>query len=79
LESLARDNALADFAVQAQVKELLRGQIFAFALVIIGLGGCVWLSVVGHPIVGSVLGGGSLLSIASAFIYGRHGGISRRV
>ena len=72
-EQLRDRRRRTDIYLKAQLADMFRGQIFAFIAVLLGLGGGLWLATQGHPVAGSVFGGGSLISIVSAFIYGRSG------
>jgi uncharacterized membrane protein len=63
--------ALEKQAVTAQLKESGRGQIMAFLIAIIGISCSTFLTYCGHAIVGSILGGGTIVSLVGAFIYGK--------
>jgi uncharacterized membrane protein len=45
-----------------------RGQIFGFILGVIGIGGGLWAGINGAPATGSIIGGGSLAAIVTAFL-----------
>ncbi len=50
--------------------ERIIGQLFGLVTVTLGLGGAVYLGLRGWNITASVIGGGSLASLAGVFIYG---------
>ena len=54
-----------------QVNLASRGQIFAFILAILFLGGTIYLAINDHDVVAGVLGGSTIVSILSAFITGK--------
>ena len=58
-------------AVGSQQKQGMRGQIFAFIIAILAILASVYLSVMGHPFTGGILGGGTVVSLVTLFITGR--------
>lgn len=51
--------------------ERMAGLVFALLIAIVGLGSAVYLSLKGHDVTASVIGGGTLVGLVTAFIAGR--------
>lgn len=51
--------------------ERMAGLVFALLIAIVGLGSAVYLSLNGHDVTASVLGGGTLVGLVTAFIAGK--------
>ncbi|MCY3973798.1 MAG: DUF2335 domain-containing protein [Candidatus Dadabacteria bacterium] len=58
-------------AVEGSIKAEARGQVFAFIISLVGLAGGGSLVFFGHDISGTILGGATLVGLASVFITGR--------
>src|SRR5262249_50834242 len=58
-----------DIQTQRHIEKL--GQKFALIVSLAGIAAGVIMGVTGHPVAGSVLSGGTILSLAALFIYGR--------
>ncbi len=57
-------------SLEAQIAISKRGQFFAFLLSLIGFGSAIFTAYLGESTVASILGGGTLLGLASIFIKG---------
>jgi uncharacterized membrane protein len=64
---------LEDRTNKAQTEQSGRGQWMAFVVAMAFLGGSLWISHDGYPAVGAVLGGATVVSLATAFILGKRG------
>jgi len=62
---------LEKLVTSAQVIESKRGQIFALIISVISLGTSLILGLNGHDTVASVIGGTTIVSLATIFIYGK--------
>ena len=58
-------------AVKSQQKQGSRGQVFAFIIAILAILASVYLSAIGHPFTGGVLGGSTVVSLVAMFITGK--------
>ncbi len=52
--------------------ERVLGLIFGLLVAVLGIGGGIYLGLHGRDVAASIIGGGSLATIVSAFIYGRN-------
>lgn len=57
-------------SLEAQIAISKRGQILAFVLSLVGFGSALFTAHIGESTVASILGGGTLLGLASIFIRG---------
>lgn len=70
IESDARRNEMV--RINSMVfKERMAGLIFALVIAVLGLGAAVYLAVAGKELTASVLGGGTLVGLVTAFVAGR--------
>jgi uncharacterized membrane protein len=54
---------------QADIRELTRlGQWLGLTVSLVGLGAAVYLGVGGHEVTGSVIGGGTIVSLVAIFV-----------
>lgn len=67
LQSLHR-RKLEAYVIPSQVKQSGRGQVFGFILAVILIGASVYLGISGHDILAGVLGGATILGLASIFV-----------
>jgi uncharacterized membrane protein len=51
--------------------ERMAGLVFALLIAIIGLGAAVYLAMNGHEVTASIIGGGTLVGLVTAFVAGR--------
>lgn len=51
--------------------ERMAGLVFALLIAVVGLGASVYLAMNGHDVTASILGGGTLVGIVTAFVAGR--------
>jgi uncharacterized membrane protein len=58
-------------AVDSQQAQGKRGQTFAFIIAILAILAAVYVTIIGHPVTGGVLGGGTVVSLVTVFITGR--------
>jgi uncharacterized membrane protein len=63
--------ALEANTIGQQVRQSGRGQLYALFVSLALIGGAVWLSLAGHPIVGGLFGGGTLIGTVTVFITGK--------
>lgn len=70
LESQQVDARIED--LREYRRERRRGQRFALTMGLSGLGATVFAAYVGQPWVAGILGGGTLLSLVSAFLYDKN-------
>jgi uncharacterized membrane protein len=56
--------------IDSDIANLKRGQIFAFTLGVAGIAVGAWLIYLGKELQGTVFGGGTLVTLALAFLYG---------
>lgn len=54
--------------VELETKRTLRGQMFAFLIAILGIGGAVTCAFLGESVVGSALGSVTLINLVSSFM-----------
>lgn len=47
------------------------GQIFAFAIALLAIGGGIYCTITGHPVAGPIISSGGLVMVVTAFIKGR--------
>jgi len=57
--------------IENEIKKINKGQNFALIITILGLTGAVICAALNQPVVGSVIGGSTLASIAASFLTGR--------
>ncbi|MFA4845959.1 MAG: DUF2335 domain-containing protein [Patescibacteria group bacterium] len=62
---------LESLVIASDVRKSERGQNFGFCIAVFGLVCAFILGLVGREIVAGVIGGGTLVSLASVFVYGR--------
>jgi uncharacterized membrane protein len=58
-------------SLDAKIRIARRGQIFAFLLSLVGFGSALFCAYIGESITASILGGSSLLGLASIFVKGQ--------
>jgi uncharacterized membrane protein len=58
--------------IGSQQKQTTLGQVFALIIALFGISAGVFSGVKGEPELGGVVAGGTVVSIVSAFIYGKH-------
>lgn len=58
-------------AVNSQQIQGKRGQIFAFIIAILAILIAAYVTAIGHPVTGGVIGGGTVVSLVTVFITGR--------
>ena len=58
--------------IQAQIQQSARGQVFALIIGLSGMGLATYAATSGHDTFGMVIGGTTLLSLVSAFLYSKH-------
>lgn len=51
--------------------ERMAGLVFALLVAIVGLGAAVYLAMQGHEVTASIIGGGTLVGLVTAFVAGR--------
>jgi uncharacterized membrane protein len=54
--------------VELESKRTLRGQLFAFGIAVLGIGGAVVCAFLGESVIGSALGSVTLINLVSSFI-----------
>ncbi|MBI4257013.1 DUF2335 domain-containing protein [Candidatus Uhrbacteria bacterium] len=57
--------------ILSDIKKSERGQRFGFCIAVFGLVCAFALGLIGREIVAGIIGGGTLVSLASVFVYGR--------
>lgn len=62
---------LESFAVKEEIKQSGRGQIFGFIIAIFGLALAGLMAYLGHDNFAMVLGGGTIVSLATVFVVGK--------
>ena len=63
--------SLETTVVNAQTSQSALGQKLAFAMGILGIGGAIFLSWIGHPAVGGSIGTAVIGTLAIAFLIGK--------
>jgi len=63
---------IEDKNIDAQIKESKRGQIFGLIIAIVVLMAAVGVGSYGHELLGSILGGTTILGLVTLFLTGRH-------
>lgn len=58
--------------ILSQIRKELRGQWMAFVLVIVLISAAVFVTIQGHPWVGGVISGTTIVSIVSVFVLGKN-------
>lgn len=58
--------------IKSQQSQTTRGQYFAFLLALVCIAVSCYLGVAGHEFLGGAIGGTTLLSLVSVFLYSRH-------
>jgi uncharacterized membrane protein len=58
-------------AVTNQQKQGSRGQIFAFLIALCAIAAAVYVTIIGHPVTGGVIGGSTVVSLVTIFVTGR--------
>jgi uncharacterized membrane protein len=49
----------------------VRGQMYGFAIALVGLGAAVWMVIAGHDWAGGTVGGGTLVGLVAVFVVGK--------
>jgi len=63
---------LENKAMDSQLKQSSRGQIFGFIICLIGLSVSGYMAYLGYAIAGSILGGTGLIGLVSLFVVGKY-------
>ena len=58
-------------AVKSQQKQGSRGQIFAFVIAVLAIVASVYVTLIGHPVTGGIIGGSTVVSLVTVFVTGR--------
>jgi uncharacterized membrane protein len=56
--------------IQSDIRKSYLGLVFGFILGLVGIGGGIYATTLGHNVFGPLLSGGTLVSLVYAFIYG---------
>ena len=59
------------FVVRSQQRQSGVGQVLAFIIAVLAICGGIYLTVIGHPEVGIVLSGGTVVSLVGIFVLGK--------
>jgi len=70
-EQAAHRIKIESIVVRSQQSQSFIGQLFALIIALFGLGCGAFVAVSGQPVAGAALGGATLVSIVSAFLYSR--------
>ena len=62
---------IEDTVVSGQVKQSGRGQIFGLVIAFFTISSSVVLAILGHDVVAGVIGGGTVISLATVFVLGK--------
>lgn len=62
---------IEELVIRGQVRESGRGQIFGLILSLLALGSAVVLAFYNHEVVASIIGGTTIVSLASVFVLGK--------
>jgi uncharacterized membrane protein len=71
-QQAAHRQALETNTIAEQVRQSGRGQHYALIVSLALVGSALWLGLTGHPIVGTIFGGGTIVSLATVFLTTRH-------
>ena len=70
-ESQRHANMMDVKAIDAQRREIRRGQVFGLIVTLGAFSSSAYIAYLGHPSVSAVIGGTTIVAIATAFILGR--------
>ena len=62
--------ALEKHVIEADIQSSKTGQLFGFIIALVGLVGSFTLIMQGHELIGTILGGTTLVSLVGVFVYG---------
>jgi uncharacterized membrane protein len=66
----AHRRSLEDHVVKSGTAIARRGQVCGLVIGLAGMGAAVWMTALDAEVVGGVIGGGTLVSLVSVFVYG---------